>query len=292
MKSAKKIFQVTEKLLEDQREIGKLTTIDYEEPTWSARSLLCDKAFRITNAKTFVFADSVPCSGSMKADPIEAWKNKIEWYLENHSLKDLNRIDGEPMELEWKIFPTLGILEEIQKIMTELQCEPEQFTDRIILMYMHNDIVWTEQGNTEKCEKKQEQLRIMLADSRAVVGHSWDLDQKRLENAELRATGRLVAKARPRLKAAVRLSSTCVTLREREWIDVNPERFRQDCFVVSKAMIRLLRHDQSVPREDDGAVRLDGIMEEFKMVLCSGQLTIGCLFWQEEEDQRKGFNIV
>ena len=30
-----------------------------------------------------------------------------------------------------------------------------------------------------------------------------------------------------------------------------------------KAKIRLLRHDQSVPREDDGAVRFDAILEEF-----------------------------
>ena len=57
---------------------------------------------------------------------------------------------------------------------------------------------------------------------------------------------------------------TVFTVRERKWIDVNLERFRQDCFVVWKAMIRSLRHDQSVPREDDGAVRFDDIMEEFK----------------------------
>ena len=69
-----------------------------------------------------------------------------------------------------------------------------------------------------------------------------------LENAEHRATGRLVAKARPRLKPGVTLSSMFIPLRERKWIDVNPERFRQDCFVVSKATIQLLRHDQSVPR--------------------------------------------
>ena len=29
-------------------------------------------------------------------------------------------------------------------------------------------------------------------------------------------------------------------------------------------MIRLLRHDPSIPREDDGSVRFDDIMEEFK----------------------------
>ena len=35
-------------------------------------------------------------------------------------------------------------------------------------------------------------------------------------------------------------------------------------FAVSQAMIRLMRHDQSIPREDDGAVRFDDIMEVFK----------------------------
>ena len=35
------------------------------------------------------------------------------------------RIDGQPMEFEWKIFPgftAVGILKEIQQMMGELQC--------------------------------------------------------------------------------------------------------------------------------------------------------------------------
>ena len=46
-------------------------------------------------------------------------RTKVEWYLETRYLKDLNRIDGEPMELEWNIFPgftTMGIIGEIQRI--------------------------------------------------------------------------------------------------------------------------------------------------------------------------------
>ena len=73
------------------------------------------------------FADSVLRLGSMRDQLVEAWKNKIKWYSEHHNLKDLNRY-LEPMEFEWKMFPgftTLGILDEIQKMMTELQCEPE-----------------------------------------------------------------------------------------------------------------------------------------------------------------------
>ena len=68
---------------------------------------------------------------------------------------DMNRIDGMPMEFEWKLFPgftTLGLLEKIQSLMRDLQCEPEHSNVRIIFMSMYNDIVWQEKGNTERCE--------------------------------------------------------------------------------------------------------------------------------------------
>ena len=137
------------------------------------------KAIETTNAKTYVFADSVPCLGSISDQPVEAWRNKIKCYSENRYLKDLNRIDGEPMEFEWKKFSgftTLGILEEILNMMTESKCEPEQFEGRIIF----ND---RNIGRTRKHRKNVRrillQLRIMLEDSRSDVGHFWDLHQRR-----------------------------------------------------------------------------------------------------------------
>ena len=114
-----------------------------------------------------------------------------------------------------------------------------------------------------------------------------------LENVEHRVTGKPVAKPKPRPMPTVTLSSISIPVRERSWLDINPERFRQDCFTVSKAVIRLLRHDPSTPREDDGAVRFDFILEKSRqssMVLRNGQLTIGQNVWQREEDQLKGFN--
>ena len=90
----------------------------------------------------------------MGDDPIAAWKNKIKWYSENNHLKELHRIDDMPTEFEWKIFPgitTLGLLEKIQDLMKDVQCEPDQFNDRII-MSMFNDIARGEKGNTERCE--------------------------------------------------------------------------------------------------------------------------------------------
>ena len=81
---------------------------------------------------------------------------------------------------------------------------------------------------------------------------------------ENRGTGNLVAKVKPRPKPTLTLSLASIPYRERKWIDINPERFRQDCFAVSKARIRLLRHDDTVHREDDGVVRFDDLAELFK----------------------------
>ena len=58
------------------------------------------------------------------------------------------------MELEWTMFPgltTLGILDEIQKMVSELKCEPEHFRGRIIFMSMYNDFEWKKPGNRENC---------------------------------------------------------------------------------------------------------------------------------------------
>ena len=75
-----------------------------------------------------------------------------------------------------------------------------------------------------------------------------------------------------RLKPAVTLSSVSVPLRDRKWIDINPEKFPPVYFLVSKAMTRLQRHDQSVPREGDGAVLFDDAWEEFKKKKFDGAL--------------------
>ena len=83
------------------------------------------------------------------------------------------------------------------------------------------------------------------------------------EEEEHRASGRPVARARPRLKPAVTLSSVSIPIRDRKWIDIETQRSHdQKCFAVSKAMTRLLRHDQTVPREDDGAGLYGDIIEE------------------------------
>ena len=61
-------------------------------------------------------------------------------------------------------------------------------------------------------------------------------------------------------------------------MDVDPGNFSQGCFEVSKFMIRLLRHDDTVHRENDGAVSFDDMAKTSRqslMVLRNGQLKLG-----------------
>ena len=84
-----------------------------------------------------------------------------------------------------------------------------------------------------------------------------------IEDDEHRALGKPIAKARPRMKPTATLTPVSVPLRERKWVDVNPGSYDHECHVISKAMTRLLRHDQNIPQETDGAIKYEDIVEEF-----------------------------
>ena len=91
----------------------------------------------------------------MGDDLVESWKKQIQWYSDNNYFGESD--DGQLLEFEWKIFPgltTLGILNQIQQMMGELQCEPENFKGRIMFMSVFNDIVWNVIGHDETCEKQ------------------------------------------------------------------------------------------------------------------------------------------
>ena len=77
------------------------------------------------------------------------------------------------------------------------------------------------------------------------------------------ASGKPIAKARPRPKPTVTLTSVSITVLERKWIDNETERSHDHkCYEVSKAITRLLRHDQSVLGGSDGAIHYSDIIDE------------------------------
>ena len=62
------------------------------------------------------------------------------------------------------------------------------------------------------------------------------------------------AKAKPQRREPVDLPSI-IPMNERKWIDIEPEESSLSAYEVSKKVINLLRHCQTVQREDDGAVQ-------------------------------------
>ena len=94
------LFKETGKLNSEQTEVTGVNTVNFRERTWMSTSILCSRVYQITNAKAYVFSDSLPCVGKMGDDPIATWKSKFKWYSENNHFKDMNRIDGMPTKFD------------------------------------------------------------------------------------------------------------------------------------------------------------------------------------------------
>ena len=158
--SVGQLFNETGKLISEQKEITGVSTIDFKD-AMDVEKLFVQPSLSNHPRQSLCLLRLCALCGKMGDDPIATWKSKIKCYSENNHFKDVNRIDGMPTEFEWKIFPgitTLGLLEKIQSLMRDLQCEPEHFKDRIIFMSMYNDIAWGE-------KRKQRKMRLQFTDS-------------------------------------------------------------------------------------------------------------------------------
>ena len=78
--------------------------------------------------------------------------NGVQRFITQHTT--LDRIDGEPMEFEWNIFPgfiTLQLCSKVQEFMSKMS-DPSEFKGRIIFMSMFNDIIWGSEDNERECK--------------------------------------------------------------------------------------------------------------------------------------------
>ena len=73
----------------------------------------------------------------------DAGEQRLGWFKSSPVYRNFDRIDGEPMEFEWSIFPgfnTLQLSEEVKSSLLRLGETPANFTGRINFMSMFNDI--------------------------------------------------------------------------------------------------------------------------------------------------------
>ena len=115
-----------------------------------------------------------------------AWEDRLAWFKNSLEYRDLDRIDGEPMEFEWHIFPgynTLQLSQEVKRLLLRLDETPENFTGRIIFMSMFNDISCGSKDNEKECRVKASQMLnsflCMQKDLEKDDGHSLVLDQRK-----------------------------------------------------------------------------------------------------------------
>ena len=77
------------------------------------------------------------------------WERELGWFKDSSQYRTLDTIDGDPMEVEWNIFPafiTSQLVHEVQKFMSKMS-EPEQFQGRIIFMSM---LWWIKDSEKER----------------------------------------------------------------------------------------------------------------------------------------------
>ena len=102
------------------------------------------------------------------------------------------------------------------------------------------------------------------------------------------------AKAKPRKREPVEIPST-IPMNERKWIDIAPEESFLSAFEVSKKVINILRHCQTVQRKDHGAVqfwRIKNFLQINFHKSLIGRMIVGKHAWQQEEDQKEGISTV
>ena len=88
---------------------------------------------------------------------------KIGWIKSSQNYRTLDRIDGEPMEFEWNIFPrftTLQICNKVQELLSRLSVTPENFTRKIIFISF-NDISWRSRDNKIECESNAQLVSLI-----------------------------------------------------------------------------------------------------------------------------------
>ena len=70
---------------------------------------------------------------------------RLGWIKSSSKYRNFHRIDGEPMEFEWNIFPgfnTLQLSEEVKRLLFRLEETPDNFTGRTIYVDVQRHFLW------------------------------------------------------------------------------------------------------------------------------------------------------
>ena len=151
---------------EQSDEIYGVNAFNWSDSAWKHVSLIGGEEVEgHSRAKVYVFSHFVLCFGKVHENPQWniAWEDKLTWFKSSPDYRALDTIHGKPMEFEWNISPgftTLQLCYRVQKFMSKMSIQPEDFTGRIIFMSMFNDISWASKENKQECESRAQLVSI------------------------------------------------------------------------------------------------------------------------------------
>ena len=138
-------------------------------------------------------------------------------------------------------------------------------------------------------DNSQSWVRISHGTNKYVVDSNYnnteipaDLPEEQASQSSVKViAARSKAKAKPQKRETAELQST-IPMNERKWIDIEPSEPSLSAYEVSKKVISLLRHNQTVQREEDGAIQVWRIKfhlrNQFSQISCwSDERWIVCL---------------
>ena len=100
------MFDISAILVSEQDEISGVETIGWENHSWKYMSLIGDeRVINLQRTKVYVFSDSVLCLGKIfeNTQSNDAWEERLRWFKSSTVYRNIDGIDGEPLEFEWNI---------------------------------------------------------------------------------------------------------------------------------------------------------------------------------------------
>ena len=142
----KGLFGITRMMIEGNSEIKNVFPADVASSLGEKSVLLEEQAIKWTKARVYVHSDPVLSLGKLLGpeDAIKRWNDQVSTLKMCHAFRELEGLDGEPIDFEWKIFTGSAALDVLHEIQADLQGKhvmAEDFSDRIIFMSMSNEIV-------------------------------------------------------------------------------------------------------------------------------------------------------
>ena len=101
----KGLFGLTRLMIEGNSEIKNVFPADVASSLQEKPVLLKEQTTKWTNARVFVCSDSVLCLGKMHGpeDAMKRWSDQVSTLKMCHTFRELEGLDGEPIDFEWTI---------------------------------------------------------------------------------------------------------------------------------------------------------------------------------------------